>query len=138
MSILESSLYSNLLEVISVLKVIIFGYLWNVFLYLLSKFFCRGVERGFKGKPYPRLVKMVFSATLTQDPGKLAQLDPHHPLLLTTGKMRYQLPEKLECYKLVSHHFLSINVTLLRLILVLYEILKNYWSKLVKISWCMI
>ncbi|GLU12571.1 hypothetical protein SLE2022_292370 [Rubroshorea leprosula] len=60
-----------------------------------------GVERGFKSKSYPRLVKMVLSATLTQDPSKLAQLDLHHPLLLTTGKRRYQLPEKLESYKLI-------------------------------------
>ncbi|KAK3030011.1 hypothetical protein RJ639_038110 [Escallonia herrerae] len=58
-----------------------------------------GVERGFKGKSYPRLVKMVLSATLTQDPGKLAQLDLHHPLFLTTGQMRYRLPEQLESYK---------------------------------------
>ncbi|TYI27149.1 hypothetical protein ES332_A05G158100v1 [Gossypium tomentosum] len=60
-----------------------------------------GVERGFKGKPHPRLVKMVLSATLTQDPSKLAQLNLHHPLLMTTGKRRYQLPEKLESYKLI-------------------------------------
>ncbi|KAL6282680.1 hypothetical protein ACE6H2_013609 [Prunus campanulata] len=59
-----------------------------------------GLERGFKGKPYPRLVKMVLSATLTQDPSKLAQLDLHHPLFLTTGQKRYQLPEKLQSYKL--------------------------------------
>ncbi|KAF3449975.1 hypothetical protein FNV43_RR06054 [Rhamnella rubrinervis] len=60
-----------------------------------------GVERGFKGKTYPRLAKMVLSATLTQDPSKLAQLDLHHPLFLTTGKLRYQLPGKLESYKLI-------------------------------------
>ncbi|GMI82215.1 RNA helicase 1 [Hibiscus trionum] len=60
-----------------------------------------GVERGFKGKSHPRLVKMVLSATLTQDPSKLSQLNLHHPLLLTTGKRRYQLPEKLESYKLI-------------------------------------
>ncbi|XP_011037479.1 PREDICTED: DEAD-box ATP-dependent RNA helicase 1 isoform X1 [Populus euphratica] len=60
-----------------------------------------GVERGFKGKSYPRLAKMVLSATLTQDPSKLAQLDLHHPLFLTTGQRRYQLPEKLESYKLI-------------------------------------
>ncbi|XP_057763973.1 DEAD-box ATP-dependent RNA helicase 1 isoform X2 [Salvia miltiorrhiza] len=60
-----------------------------------------GVERGFKGKPYPRLVKMVLSATLTQDPSKLAQLDLHHPLFLTTGKSRYQFPENLKSYKVV-------------------------------------
>ncbi|KAJ6387039.1 hypothetical protein OIU78_016877 [Salix suchowensis] len=44
---------------------------------------------------------MVLSATLTQDPSKLAQLDLHHPLFLTTGQRRYQLPEKLESYKLI-------------------------------------
>ncbi|KAJ0717142.1 putative RNA helicase [Helianthus annuus] len=60
-----------------------------------------GIERGFKNKPYPRLVKMVLSATLTQDPSKLAQLDLHHPLFLTTGKIRYQLPEHLESFKLI-------------------------------------
>ncbi|KAJ4703107.1 DEAD-box ATP-dependent RNA helicase [Melia azedarach] len=60
-----------------------------------------GVERGFKNKPYPRLVKMVLSATLTQDPNKLAQLDLHHPLFLTTGQSRYKLPEKLESYRLI-------------------------------------
>ncbi|GMY37974.1 DEAD-box ATP-dependent RNA helicase 1 isoform X1 [Fagus crenata] len=60
-----------------------------------------GVERGFKSRPSPRLVKMVLSATLTQDPSKLAQLDLHHPLFLTTGPNRYQLPEKLESYKLI-------------------------------------
>ncbi|KAG9439374.1 hypothetical protein H6P81_019539 [Aristolochia fimbriata] len=60
-----------------------------------------GVERGFKGKSYPRLVKMILSATLTQDPSKLSQLDLHHPLLLTMGVTRYKLPDKLESYKLV-------------------------------------
>ncbi|XP_020586976.1 DEAD-box ATP-dependent RNA helicase 1 isoform X2 [Phalaenopsis equestris] len=60
-----------------------------------------GVERGFKGKSYPRLVKMIMSATLTQDPSKLSQLDLHHPLLLTSGDRRYKLPEKLESYKLI-------------------------------------
>ncbi|KAI3700737.1 hypothetical protein L2E82_45375 [Cichorium intybus] len=60
-----------------------------------------GVERGFKNKSYPRLVKMVLSATLTQDPSKLAQLQLHHPLFLTTGKIRYKLPEHLESFKLI-------------------------------------
>ncbi|KAL8210268.1 hypothetical protein R6Q57_007000 [Mikania cordata] len=60
-----------------------------------------GVERGFMSKPYPRLVKMVLSATLTQDPSKLAQLDLHHPLFMTTGKLRYQLPEHLASFKLI-------------------------------------
>ncbi|KAF5188333.1 Dead-box atp-dependent rna helicase [Thalictrum thalictroides] len=60
-----------------------------------------GVERGCKGKTSPRLMKMVLSATLTRDPSKLSQLDLYHPLFLTTGPQRYQLPEKLECYKLL-------------------------------------
>uniref|UniRef100_A0A7C9DIE0 ATP-dependent RNA helicase n=1 Tax=Opuntia streptacantha TaxID=393608 RepID=A0A7C9DIE0_OPUST len=60
-----------------------------------------GAERGLKGIAYPRLVKMVLSATLTQDPGKLAQLDLHHPLFLTTGLTRYRFPEKLESYKVI-------------------------------------
>ncbi|XP_077221134.1 RNA helicase 1 isoform X2 [Tasmannia lanceolata] len=60
-----------------------------------------GVERGFKGKSHPRLVKMILSATLTQDPSKLSQLDLHHPLFLTTGATRYKLPEKLQSYKLI-------------------------------------
>ncbi|CAH9144664.1 unnamed protein product [Cuscuta epithymum] len=60
-----------------------------------------GVERGFKGKSCPRLVKMVLSATLTQDPSKLAQLDLHHPLFLTTGDLRYRLPEQLKSFKVI-------------------------------------
>ncbi|PIN07106.1 DEAD-box ATP-dependent RNA helicase [Handroanthus impetiginosus] len=60
-----------------------------------------GVERGFRDRPHPRLVKMVLSATLTQDPSKLAPLDLHRPLFLTTGKRRYQLPELLKSFKLV-------------------------------------
>ncbi|GAA0164526.1 RNA helicase [Lithospermum erythrorhizon] len=60
-----------------------------------------GVERGFNGKSCPRLVKLVLSATLTQDPSKLAQLDLHHPLLLTTGQNRYQLPELLRSFKVM-------------------------------------
>ncbi|KAL3502192.1 hypothetical protein ACH5RR_036641 [Cinchona calisaya] len=60
-----------------------------------------GVERGFRGKSCPRLVKMVLSATLTQDPSKLSQLDLHHPLFLTTGEKRYQLPEQLKSFKVI-------------------------------------
>ncbi|KAJ1392428.1 P-loop containing nucleoside triphosphate hydrolase [Sesbania bispinosa] len=60
-----------------------------------------GVERGFKDKPYPRLAKMVLSATLTQDPGRLVQLNLHHPLFLRAGQTRYRLPENLESYKLL-------------------------------------
>ncbi|KAI6705927.1 hypothetical protein NL676_008889 [Syzygium grande] len=60
-----------------------------------------GIERGFKGKSYPRLVKMVLSATLTQDPSKLSQLDLHHPLFLSAGQRRYHFPEKLESYKVI-------------------------------------
>lgn len=71
----------------------------NIYLYL---YICSGVERGFKDKPYPRLAKMVLSATITQDPGKLVQLNLHHPLFLRAGQMRYRLPENLESYKLVG------------------------------------
>ncbi|CAH1412322.1 unnamed protein product [Lactuca virosa] len=60
-----------------------------------------GVERGFKNKGHPRLVKMVLSATLTQDPTKLSQLHLHHPLFLTTGHIRYKLPEHLHSFKLI-------------------------------------
>lgn len=60
-----------------------------------------GVERGFKDKLYPRLVKMILSATLTQDPSKLAQLDLCHPLLLTTGEKRYHLPDQLKSFKVI-------------------------------------
>lgn len=74
---------------------------------LLSRIFvnwCSSVERGFKGKLSPRLVKMVLSATLTQDPSKLAHLDLHHPLFLTTGEQRYQLPKQLQSFKVVWTH----------------------------------
>lgn len=71
---------------------------------MLSQMCHSGLERGFRGEPYPRLVKMVLSATLTQDPSKLAQLDLHHPLFLTTGEMRYRLPETLKSYTVVCHH----------------------------------
>ncbi|KAK4399380.1 DEAD-box ATP-dependent RNA helicase 1 [Sesamum angolense] len=54
-----------------------------------------------RGKPHPRLAKMVLSATLTQDPSKLAQLDLHYPLYLTTGHRRYQLPEQLKSFKVL-------------------------------------
>lgn len=50
---------------------------------------------------------MVLSATLTQDPSKLAQLDLHHPLLLTTGERRYQLPEELKSFKVVGLCYLN-------------------------------
>jgi ATP-dependent RNA helicase DDX51/DBP6 len=46
---------------------------------------------------------MVLSATLTQDPGRIIQLNLHHPLLLKAGQMRYRFPENLESYKLVWH-----------------------------------
>lgn len=60
-----------------------------------------GVERGFKDKAYPRLVKMLFSATLTRNPSKLSLLELHHPLFLTTGQSRYAFPEKLEFFKVI-------------------------------------
>ncbi|KAL8152455.1 hypothetical protein V2J09_010215 [Rumex salicifolius] len=58
-----------------------------------------GTERGFRNKPSPRLCKIVLSATLTQDPGKIAQLDPHHPVLISAK--RYELPETLESYEVI-------------------------------------
>ncbi|KNA08325.1 hypothetical protein SOVF_163570 [Spinacia oleracea] len=60
-----------------------------------------GVERGFKDKANPRLMKMLFSATLTRNPSKLGLLDLHHPLFLTTGLSRYAFPEKLEFFKVI-------------------------------------
>ncbi|KMZ66911.1 DEAD-box ATP-dependent RNA helicase 1 [Zostera marina] len=60
-----------------------------------------GVERGFQDNMYPRLVKMIFSATLTKDPNKLDQLDLHHSLYMTAGDRRYNLPKKLESYGLI-------------------------------------
>ncbi|KAI4982693.1 hypothetical protein ZWY2020_023185 [Hordeum vulgare] len=77
-----------------------------------------GVERGFKGKCYPRLAKIVCSATLTQDPSKLSQLELHHPLLLNSGKKRYRIPEKLESYKLIC----TSNIKPLCLIVLLQEL----------------
>lgn len=62
-----------------------------------------GVERGFKGRCSPRLMKIILSATLTQDPSKLSQLDLHHPILLTSGMKRYRLPEKLQSFKLICN-----------------------------------
>jgi ATP-dependent RNA helicase DDX51/DBP6 len=70
------------------------------------------VERGFKSKCYPRLAKIVLSATLTQDPSKLSQLELHHPLLLNSGKKRYRIPTKLESYKLVCLSCLCCSFTL--------------------------
>uniref|UniRef100_A0ACD5YUQ2 Uncharacterized protein n=1 Tax=Avena sativa TaxID=4498 RepID=A0ACD5YUQ2_AVESA len=77
-----------------------------------------GVERGFKGKCFPRLAKIVCSATLTQDPSKLSQLELHHPLLLNSGKKRYRIPTKLESYKLVC----TSNLKPLCLIVLLQEL----------------
>ncbi|KAK9127200.1 hypothetical protein Syun_015997 [Stephania yunnanensis] len=66
-----------------------------------------GIERGYKGKSFPRLVKIVLSATLTQDPSKLSQLDLHQPLFLTTGSKRYKLPDKLESYNVICESKLN-------------------------------
>ncbi|KAF7842890.1 DEAD-box ATP-dependent RNA helicase 1-like isoform X1 [Senna tora] len=77
------------------------SFLPNFFSSLRTRRRCSGVERGFKDKPYPRLAKMVLSATLTQHPGKLVQLDLHHPIFLKAGQMRYRLPENLESFKLI-------------------------------------
>ncbi|KAF0931094.1 hypothetical protein E2562_002456 [Oryza meyeriana var. granulata] len=77
-----------------------------------------GVERGFKGKCFPRLAKIILSATLTQDPSKLSQLELHHPLLLNSGKKRYRIPTKLQSYKLVCKS----NLKPLSLIVLLQEL----------------
>lgn len=62
-----------------------------------------GLERGFKGKVYPRVMKMILSATLTRDPSKLSQLALHQPLFLasSSAEKRYKLPEQLEMYTLI-------------------------------------
>ncbi|ONK71161.1 uncharacterized protein A4U43_C04F5420 [Asparagus officinalis] len=60
-----------------------------------------GIDRGFKDKPYPRLAKIILSATLTRDPSKLSQFNLHHPLLLKSGHKRYQLPENLKSHILI-------------------------------------
>uniref|UniRef100_A0A0D9VM53 ATP-dependent RNA helicase n=1 Tax=Leersia perrieri TaxID=77586 RepID=A0A0D9VM53_9ORYZ len=77
-----------------------------------------GAERGFKGKCFPRLAKIILSATLTQDPSKLSQLELHHPLLLNSGKKRYRIPTKLQSYKLVCKS----NLKPLSLIVLLQEL----------------
>ncbi|XP_015688839.1 DEAD-box ATP-dependent RNA helicase 1 [Oryza brachyantha] len=77
-----------------------------------------GIERGFKGKCFPRLAKIILSATLTQDPSKLSQLELHHPLLLNSGKKRYRIPTKLQSYKLVCKS----NLKPLSLIVLLQEL----------------
>lgn len=82
------------------IPVCFFRQLFNGFV-LVTSLCYSGVERGFKGKMSPRLVKLVLSATLTQDPSKLSQLALHHPLFLTTGYKRYKLPERLESCTLV-------------------------------------
>ncbi|KAG0447718.1 hypothetical protein HPP92_028188 [Vanilla planifolia] len=56
-------------------------------------------ERGFFRQSCAKLVKIILSATLPQDPSKLSQLKLYHPLLLASGDRRYKLPEKLELYK---------------------------------------
>ena len=103
-----------------------------IFLFLsVPQFRFSGVERGFKGKPYPRLVKIVLSATLTQDPSKLSQLDLHHPLFLTTGKRRYQFPEKLESYKLVCRISFGYFLTVLNIVCVPFKFVKTTKNELV-------
>jgi ATP-dependent RNA helicase DDX51/DBP6 len=96
------------------------------------------VERGFKGKCYPRLAKVVLSATLTQDPSKLSQLELHHPLLLNSGKKRYRIPTKLESYKLVRLLCLRSSFTLVVKLLLetLWRILTQICSMLLLLQIC--
>eukprot|EP00850_Spirogloea_muscicola_P000169 SM000001S04571 [mRNA] locus=s1:955847:958877:- [translate_table: standard] len=61
------------------------------------------LERGQRGERRPRLTKLVLSATLTQDPAKIARLDLHKPLYITASaaERRYKLPSQLREFKLV-------------------------------------
>lgn len=95
--------YDSALPAIVALRIVC----WSVLQFktwLIYAMAYRGVERGFKGKSFPRLAKIVLSATLTQDPSKLSQLELQHPLLLNSGKKRYRIPTKLQSYKLVCPH----------------------------------
>lgn len=80
-------------------------------------------------------MKMVLSATLTQDPTKLSQLQLHHPLFLTTGHIRYKLPEHLHSfklvYKIIIFYGLKLNNNFTNLNLVfcfLWRYANNKWS----------
>lgn len=61
------------------------------------------LDRGFKAKTDPRVMKMILSATLTRDPSKLSQLALHQPLFLasTGAEKRYKLPEQLKIFTLI-------------------------------------
>eukprot|EP00249_Psilotum_nudum_P015704 c25478_g1_i2 orf=676-2382(-) len=62
-----------------------------------------GLERGFKGSAFPRVMKMVLSATLTRDPAKISQLNLYCPMYISSIKedQRYKLPSQLEAYRVV-------------------------------------
>ncbi|KAI5067322.1 hypothetical protein GOP47_0017850 [Adiantum capillus-veneris] len=64
----------------------------------------KGLQRGFDGANHYRAMKMVLSATLTRDPAKISQIKLCFPLLISASaeEKRYQLPEQLQSYKLVT------------------------------------
>lgn len=74
---------------------------WQVRNWLFWDFRC--IERGLKGRPHPRVMKFVLSATLTRDPAKIAQLDLYCPMYIAPSaeENRYQLPKQLKAFKLV-------------------------------------
>lgn len=66
--------------------------------------FLKGLEREFSGPNHHRAMKMVLSATLTRDPAKISQIKLCYPKFISASveDKRYQLPEQLQSYKLVS------------------------------------
>lgn len=64
----------------------------------------KGLERGFEETNHFRAMKMVLSATLTRDPAKISQIKLCFPLFISASveEKRYQLPEQLQSYKLVT------------------------------------
>jgi len=58
---------------------------------------------GSSSSSRPRCVKLIVSATLTRDPGKLLRLGLHNPRVLTLTEVnrRYSLPALLQQHKLV-------------------------------------
>lgn len=70
-----------------------------------KQFFLKGFGRGFSGtNHHHRAMKMVLSATLTRDPAKIEQIKLCFPVLISASveDKRYQLPEQLRSFRLVS------------------------------------
>ncbi|MCO5553205.1 hypothetical protein L7F22_006726 [Adiantum nelumboides] len=64
----------------------------------------KGLQRGFDGANHFRAMKMVLSATLTRDPAKISQIKLCFPLMISSiaEEKRYQVPDQLQSYKLVT------------------------------------